>query len=382
MEDITFSTDKASSSQDVYASLQGSDTNEGPVIMAAGLQDHSRLSLLLEKALLLSQSFRSEKVLKYTPAPDLGWGMELPSPLLRPIERHRLHNVRLPLRYGADPNGVILETQTQLARIHRRFTARPDPHPASLPNPITVGEVGTVALQFIPLTQIELKERCNTVCQFWVEPHRDGIDYSSESAQLYSVVRASASTPEILDLLLDGGIDPNGRNADASFWKDPATLTVLPEEGELAPSSLAISTPLHSTIAFDNMDMLRGLLDRGINPNVRALISGSLALTAAQYAVLIGSHDAYRIFKDQPTVDVGARTPVFGVHILHFAVAHLLEDALNTIGQPLLGASSTALGHTLLHIACLPYRDEEIAYTPKVQESIHETRGLHNTQFR
>ena len=334
MENITISDDKSSSSKDIYASLHGSDTNEGPVIMAAGLQDHTRLSLLLEKALLLSQSFRSEKVLNYTPAPDLGWGMELPSPLLCAIERRRLENVRLLLRYGADPNGVILVTRMHLARIHWRFTTRPDPHPASLSNPITMGEVGTVASQFIPLTEIELKERRNALCQFWVEPHRDGIDYSSESAQLHSIVRAGASTPEILDLLLDGGIGPDGRNANASFWKDPAILTVLPEEGDLSPSSLAISTPLHSAIAFDNMDMLRALLDRGFNPNARALIPGSLALTAAQYAVLIGRPDAYCILKDRPTVDVGIRTPVFGVHILHFAVALLSEDALNTIGQP------------------------------------------------
>lgn len=79
MENITFSNDKSSSSQDAYASLQGSDTNEGPVIMAAGLQDHTRLSLLLERALLLSPRSRSEKVINYTPAPDWGWGMELPS---------------------------------------------------------------------------------------------------------------------------------------------------------------------------------------------------------------------------------------------------------------------------------------------------------------
>ena len=76
------------SSQEMYGGFQGSDVSEGPVIMAAGLQDQTQLNLLLEKALLLSQKSRSQYVLNYTPAPDLGWGMELPSPLLRAIERH------------------------------------------------------------------------------------------------------------------------------------------------------------------------------------------------------------------------------------------------------------------------------------------------------
>jgi hypothetical protein len=52
----------------------------------------------------------------------------------------------------------------------------------------------------------------------------------------------------------------------------------------------------------------------------------------------------------------------------------------DTVSFP--NAADTALGHTLLHIACLPYRDEVISYTPKIQESIHETHSLHNTQFR
>jgi len=286
------------------------------------------------------------------------------------------------LRHGAEPNGVLLETQIQLSRIHRRFTTRPDPHPASLSNLITTGEVGNVASQFIPLTEGELKERRTTACQFWMEPHRDGVDYPSESAQSHSVVRAGASTPAILDLLLDAGLGSDGSNADASFWKDPAIVTSLPEERDLSPSYLATSTPLHTAIAFDNMDMLRSLLFRGFSPNARALITGSLALTPGQYAILIASHEAYRILQNHINIDVGIRTPVFGVHILHFAVALVSEEALDVIGQPLSNAANTALGHTLLHIACLPYRDGEISYTPKIQESIHETRGLRNTQFR
>jgi hypothetical protein len=242
-----------------------------------------------------------------------------------------------------------------------------------------------VASQFIPITERERTERRTTVCQFWTEPHREGIDYSSDSAQLHSVVRAGASTPEILDMLLcygDDADDGSKNSADARFWKETEVLSSLPDEKDLSPSSLAISTPLHSAIAFGNMSMLRSLLARGFDPNARAMITGSLALTPSQYAITICDYEACGILGAHPNISNEIRTPVFGIHILHFAVASLSEEAVDVVGQPFSKAGATGLGHTLLNVACLPYRDEEIAYTPKIQESIHETRDLHNTQFR
>lgn len=188
----------------ITASLKGpSDTHEGPVIMAAELQDSSRLASLLERAQLLGQNAGSQVALNIYPEPSVGWSMESPTPLLRAIEKRRPENVRLLMQHGAHSNGVLQDTQVQLERIYRRFTTRPDPHPASLSNDITMGGVGTVASHLIPITDGELKERRDTVCQLWTEHHRTGIDYSSESAQPRSAVRAGASTPEILDLLLE-----------------------------------------------------------------------------------------------------------------------------------------------------------------------------------
>lgn len=255
---------------DIYASLRARpEIHEGPAIMAAGLEDSARLQFLLERAQLLPEKTRSETVVNFVRWPEHWGGMELPSPLLRTVERSRPENVKLLLSYGANPNGVPLERQIQLARLHRRFTTRPHLHPAELDHPLTAGNVGSVASQFLQVTEEELAERRSTVCRFWTEPHLDGIDY-----------------------------------------------------------------------------------------------------------------EAYAMLEGHPQLDIAIRTPVFHVHILHFAVALLSEKALETFKVSLTTAGATSIGHTLLHIACLPYREEEIAWCSKIQESIHETRNLNDSRFR
>lgn len=358
------------------------ETTTNPVLLAAGLQDTSRLRFLPDRAQLLDPKTRSDVVLNHIQRPEEVGSMDLPTPILRAVETRRLENVRLLLDHGANPNGVPIATQLLLARLQRRFTTRPHDNAADMDHPISADEVGTVASQTVPLTDEELRERRTKVARFWTEPHKCGVDYSTEAAQLHSIVRAGASTAEILELLLNAD-DGSGRcSADASFWRDIATVSSLPEEEQLTPSSLAISTPLHSAIATNNMAMLRSLLDCGFSPNARAVITGSLALSPAQYAIITGHYEAYCILTSHPCVEVGALTPVFGVHILHFAAALLSIEALEATGLPLSSAPPTSLGHTLLHVACLPYRREEIQYSPKIHESIHDTRNLHYSQFK
>lgn len=205
--------------------------------------------------------------------------MDLPTPLLRAIERKRLQNVPLLLEAGANPDGVPVDVQILFSRMERRFTSRPNQHPAALCNPITADQVCSVHMQTAPLSECELEERRgNGKCSpFWTEPHHYGIDHSSDEAMPHSVVRAGASTAEILDALLEYG-------ADATFWRKPRNSTVdeLQEEAELSPSALAISTPLRSAVAHDNMTMLLTLLERGFDPNARELAAGSQAITPAQ----------------------------------------------------------------------------------------------------
>ncbi|KAK6434156.1 hypothetical protein LTR95_009666 [Oleoguttula sp. CCFEE 5521] len=129
--------------------------------------------------------------------------------------------------------------------------------------------------------------------------------------------------------------------------------------------------------------MFRAILDRGFNPNARPIITGSHALTPAQYAIIIGNTGAYRLLQSHPDFRPDILTPVYGVHSLHFAVAQLNAELLDVIGLPLASASCTSIGHTLLHIACLPY-DEDVIETsgPKAAASYHDTRWPDATQYR
>jgi hypothetical protein len=361
---------------DSCAHVYGQD--EGPMIFAAGHEDSSVLRLLLKRTeLLLSQESRLELVNLELDRWVTGQDSEkMPTTLLRAIERQRPENVRLLLEYGADPNGVYIETQKGLARTYRRFwkseqqrgTWQYQVHGCQ---PVRVDDVGKVSSEFIPLTEEELVERRATSHRvaFWHEPYKHALDYSRDEVLFNAVVRAGTSTPEILDQLLADG-------ADVSAWVGTENKDQLPDEEDLSPSALTLSTPLHAAIASFNTTMLRALLHRGFNPNARALITGSCALTPLQYAIILGNTEAYSVLNSHNQLDKAILTPVFNVHLLHFAIAHLRTHTLQMIDLPLSAAPPTALGHTLLHTACLPHTFHEVQTSSKAEQSVHDTRSL------
>jgi hypothetical protein len=233
-------------------------------------------------------------------------------------------------------------------------------------------DVGDVSAENISLTEAELTKRRSKVASFWTEPHKTSLNYSLEHQLLHPVVRAGTSTPEILDQLLASG-------ADASVWLKPDMPGSLPNEEELSSSALALSTPLHAAIASNNITMLHTLLDRGFNPNSRALITGSLALTPAQYAIIIGNMEAYNVLDAHDQIDRDILTPVFHVHTLHFTSALLRKDLMQATKIPLSSVAPTSLGHTLLHVACLPRDLTEVQTSEKVEQSTHDIRSLRET---
>lgn len=376
------------SAQQIYKSLvMRSEAEDGPLIAAAGQEDSSILRLLLERIQLLDGEDIKSAILNQATDPYIGCTEKWTTPLLRAIERQRSENICLLLENGANPNGCSIQTQLNLSRFVRRFWNvdagdLEERYPHELPFALSYGapirpeDVGRLSDELVPLTEAELKKRRGlpSRARFWTEPHKKGLDYSRDDALLNPVVRAGTSNPEILDQLLRSG-------ADAHFWMQSEFNKQLEDEDNLSPSALALSTPLHAAIANDNLAMLSVLLDRGFNPNARSLITGSLAVTPAQYAIMIGQLDAYSLLKAHDSCDLGILTPIYGVHILHFATALLQLDLVEAIGLPLSCAPLTTLSHTLLHIACLPYNGDDVQSSQKIEQSIHEVRNLRDTRY-
>ncbi|KAK4898878.1 hypothetical protein LTR27_003609 [Elasticomyces elasticus] len=336
-----------------YRYASWGDYSDGPVIAAAGLADSSCLQYILNLGMQLPEEVGSERHcdVVHHELIDERWS----TPLLRAIERQRPENIRLLVQRGALADGYRRETSLTMLFAFVAF-------------------VTAIARDFrIPsVTVTEIEERRSTIARFWAEPSSKDIDYSSDGALMHSVLMAATTTIESLDIVLGSG-------ADVIAWKGSASTTSLPNnETNLALSQLCTSTPLHAAIAMRNTTMLRALLERGFDPNARALITGSQALTPAQYAIVSNDVEALSALKAEPTTDLSLVTPVFHVHANHFAVAQLnLELLLATDISPF-STPPTSLGHTLLHIACLPMDDGSFQLAPhKIRQSVHDIRYLH-----
>lgn len=71
------------------------------------------------------------------------------------------------------------------------------------------------------------------------------------------------------------------------------------------------------------------------------------------------------------------------MHALHFAAAQLRIDRLEAVGLRMPGcAPVTSMGHTLLHVACLPFNQGQIQSSArKISQSSHDVRAM-NPKFR
>jgi hypothetical protein len=83
-----------------------------------------------------------------------------------------------------------------------------------------------------------------------------------------------------------------------------------------------------------------------------------------------------------PYADASLLTPIYGCHVLHFAVSTLHLTLIKRVVEKLGGPAAsrdvapTALGHTLLHVASLPFDDTMVnMHSSKIYTSIHEFRN-------
>lgn len=298
------------------------------------------------------------------------------TPLMEAIRAGLPDNVKLLLKAGANPNGVPLNVMENYAAFFLRF--RPM-------IPSFTDEEGDVAsreelLECTDLPQIstitleEVEDRFwDGMAPFWCEEAFTPADFYHHGESMPSLVEAARTgSIEIFDILLEAG-------ADASFWMSPHFYVPEPP----TESSLSASSPLHAALQSRNIDMLKHLLDIDFDPNIMPLANPTRCFTPLM-ATIIHSEDfdkdAFDLLCSYPETNSEIRTPIYGVHLLHFAIAALNLEMLKHVALkiPLKNAGVTALGHTLLHVACMPSNALEVQrHSEIIYRSVHETRDLH-----
>lgn len=300
------------------------------------------------------------------------------TPLLDAIHSQSDDAVKTLLQSGSDPNGVSLYDISLHAAGFLRFG--PSISEGSLPDPyltaIHTREQILTAIgrqQISAITQGEVEDRFeDCVGKFWTEPLLRPLAQIPRGDAVPAVVEAAQrGSIEVIDLLIDNG-------ADVSFWLSRQTGLPVPA----TVSSLAITTPLHSAIWSRNTGVLKHLLSCGFNPNAMPLAAITRCITPAMATISYcdpWNQAAWECLQKHPAFDPGVRTPIFDVHILHFAAAKLSLPLLKAIVEavPLADAGTTALGHTMLHIVCLPLDERFVNWhSEPVYRSVHETRDL------
>ena len=299
--------------------------------------------------------------------------------LLQAIRDQDTERVRHLLSVGFKPDGVPLRLLSHNAACYLRHgpTLEVGDMPAALSAPYYQREHVLPAINQPQLTSIqddEVEDRFqDCVARFWT-----GVDFPSRNVIPYSdtmpavIEAAQGDSVAIVDLLCDAG-------ADTSFWKTHSLELPM----EATPSSLAISTPLHAAVWTRNSDMLDHLLKSGFCANAMPLANPTKCITPLMATIVYcnpwNKEAFHRLLRDSGSAGLQMRTPVFNVHILHFAVARLDPELLRCVSGafPLASAGVTALGHTLLHIACLPLNEQYVEmHSQAIYDSIHEMRSL------
>jgi hypothetical protein len=295
------------------------------------------------------------------------------TPLMEALRARMPFNVKILLNAGANPDGAPLHVFEKHAALFLRF--RPSIQPLMNGSKDLATRAEYLGLMDLPqistLTEEEVGDRrWDGLAPFWCEEGFTPSSFWIHGKLMHSLVEAAGlGHIEDFDLLLESG-------ADASFWMRPRLFVPEPP----STSSLCISTPIHAAIENGKHSMLRHILDMGFDPNTMALSNPTRCVTPLMATIIRRDRfdkESFNILSTRPNINFDIRTPVYDVHLLHFAVAKLDLSMLKHVVSfvPLRNAGTTALGHTLLHIACMPSKNNEIQHrSDMIMKSIHETR--------
>ena len=274
------------------------------------------------------------------------------SPLLRAIESSQLANMGILLGAGADPNGQSIESMYKYGKPFARLSyqnGEDQDDKLSLQNSDVFDRNAAAYTEAISQQEIE-----EGPARFWCGKGFPPPSFGAMNAAMTAVeMAARKGSIEALRAMIAAG-------ADISFWiSSPPSPPLV-----LSHSALSISSPLHAAIEKGHIGMLKELLQRDFDPNLlpyRATISCLSPLMTA-LACQPPNPEAYDLILSQPKIDVDLRSPVYEIHALHIATAQLSVALLRYLSTRITldRAGKTALGHTLLHIACLPLEPSEI----------------------
>lgn len=294
------------------------------------------------------------------------------SALTAAIQAGQKQNVKILLDAGADPNGAPRHAMSCWSAHHLRFA----PHLSST-NQRTREEVlqDLTTPQQHPITEEEVAMRLKTRLPFWAGPR--SLPSAKLKPPILTALEQAVERQDIavVELLLQ-------TNIDVAAWVE--------SYDEISPnpsiSFLSPSTPLHKAIEVGNLDIIHILLVRDFAVNQLPLAAINRCLSPLMCSLLKQTNDLtiFKLLAASPKIEIDRTSPVFRIHIAHIAAANLSIPCLEAIHalSPLDQVPNTALGHSLLHIACLPFDDNSIQHcSKKTHESIHDIRNS-NLDFR
>ncbi|KAL8862690.1 MAG: hypothetical protein Q9178_001188 [Gyalolechia marmorata] len=352
----------------------GLDGHDFPAVRMASNANPRLLEALLSHGWQLSPFYRPDNLglaMRYGPNAYMDGRVDgiYDSPLLRAIETGQLVNIGILLRAGADPNGQSLRSMyeycSRFARLGYQNSGIHDDHPILQSN----AQFDRNAAAYTEkITRAETEEG---PARFWAGKGFPPPLLGARNGTMTAIeMAARKGAIEALRAIITAG-------ADLSFWlSSPPSPPLV-----LSHSALSVSSPLHVAIEERNTEMLKELLMYGFNPNLLPLGAtiGCLSPLMTALACEPPNLEAWEILSSHGDIDMNLRSPVYQIHALHVAAAQLSVSLLQHLSRklPLDRAGQTALGHTLLHIACLPLEPSEINQSSSIiTTSITRVRTL------
>ena len=291
------------------------DTFSSPIMRAASHSNPSVLKVIIKYGASLDERQKSQRGLSCAPFWDSDLlALRYDSPLLEAVTAGRPVNVALLLEAGADPNGLSLDMLSRYSAQYLRFGR----HKSHVTRNEALKLISESQLE--PLTQKEISTRRMT--RFWSSERFVTTSSVPWTAPTALETAAMTGSLEILDLILDA-------HPDIMWWLGDSTACSLP----VYPlcSFLSTSTPIHAAIKAGHNDILMYLLDKGFNPNTLPLSTITQCISPLMATILCcepPNLEAFDLLLSYSKTNQDQRTPIYNVHILHFATALLSPSLL------------------------------------------------------